>query len=123
MTCAKPCVACVQPEVTHHFGGGVYAKQVFIPAGNVVAKHKHNFDHLSILARGVVQIEVDGEVKELTGPACITVSKDKYHLISALTDCVWFCIHATDCVDEAKIDEVLIAPQSSVSEILALAGA
>lgn len=113
----------MQPEVLHHFGGGVYAKQAFIPAGSVVGKHKHDYDHLSILASGVAQIETDGDVKEINGPICVTIAKDKYHMISALTDCVWFCIHATDCTDEAKVDEVLIAPQSSVSELFALAGA
>lgn len=110
----------MEPSITHHFGGGVYAKQMNIPAGDVIVKHKHNFDHLSILGSGVVHVEVDGNVTELTGPACISIDKDKYHKVTALTDCVWFCVHATDCTDEEAIDEVLIAPGSNVEEMHAM---
>lgn len=110
----------MNPAIKHHFGGGVYAKQANIPAGQIVVKHKHNFDHLSILGSGVVRVEVDGHTRELIGPACITISKDKYHKVTAVTDCVWFCVHATDCTDEDAVDEILIAPESNVEEMLAI---
>jgi hypothetical protein len=30
------------------------------------------------------------------------------HGVKAITDCVWFCIHATDEKDPSKVDDVLI---------------
>ena len=98
------------PAIVHHFSSGVYAKETLIPAGMALVQHKHAFDHLSVLASGTVQITVDGVTKTVTGPACLTIEAGKHHGVKAVTDPVWYCIHATDCTDESKVDEVLIVP-------------
>ncbi|MEB0058804.1 hypothetical protein [Variovorax sp. LG9.2] len=46
---------------------------------------------------------------ELTGPAGITIKANTHHGVRALTDVVWYCIHATECTDANAVDEVLIA--------------
>ena len=96
--------------IRHHFGAGVYAKQVHIPAGQVLVQHKHKFSHLSILASGSVELMVDNVKTVVHAPACLTIEADKHHGVKSLTDVVWFCIHGTECTDEDKIDDVLIAP-------------
>jgi mannose-6-phosphate isomerase-like protein (cupin superfamily) len=96
--------------IAHHFGGGVYAKETRIPAGQVLVQHAHKFDHLSILAEGSVEVMVEGERHVLHAPACLTIQANKHHGVRSLTDVVWYCVHATDCADESEIDEVLIAP-------------
>ncbi|MDM0007891.1 hypothetical protein QTI51_24630 [Variovorax sp. J22G73] len=98
-----------QLGVSHHFGGGVYAKETVVPAGFVLVQHKHEHDHLSILAAGRVELMVDGVRSELTGPACVTIVAGKHHGIKALTNVSWYCIHATDCTDAQRVDELLIA--------------
>ena len=107
--------------LAHHFGGGVYAKETHVRAGQVLVQHKHEHAHLSILACGTVEVQVDGVRSVLAGPACITIEAGKHHGIRALTDVVWFCIHATDCTDAAHVDEVLIAEGSDPGEMHAIA--
>lgn len=97
--------------IEHHFSSGVYAKETRIPAGLALVQHKHAFDHLSILASGTVELSVDGVTREVTGPACLTIEAGKHHGVKALTDAVWYCVHATDCTDVEKVDEVLIAKE------------
>lgn len=96
--------------INHHFSSGVYAKETRIPAGQVLVQHAHKYDHLSILAQGSVEVMVDGNKEILHAPACLAIEANKHHGVKALTDVVWYCIHATSCVDEDEIDEVLIAP-------------
>ena len=98
------------PEILHHFGGGVYAKETIVPAGMVLVQHKHTHDHLSILASGTVEVVVDGEKRVVIGPTCLTIHAGKHHGIKALTDAAWYCIHATDCEDAGQVDEVLVSP-------------
>ena len=105
--------------IAHHFGGGMYAKETRIPAGMVLVQHKHNFDHLSILASGTVELLVDGVRSEMTGPSCLTIQANKHHGVKALTDVVWFCCHATDCMDLDHVDEVLIAPSTENMQAIA----
>ena len=95
----------------HHFSSGVYAKQMHLPKGYVAFSHSHEYDHLSILAKGSVILRTDDYTKEYESPACITIEAKTYHQIEALEDTVWFCIHATEETDVSGIDEVLIGKE------------
>lgn len=96
-------------EVSHAFGGGVYAKETKIPAGVELTQHRHKFDHLSILASGVVDVECGGAVTRHIGPMCLMVPAGVAHKVTAITATVWYCIHASDCADAEAIDSELIA--------------
>jgi len=92
----------------HHFSSGVYAKQMMLPKGYMALSHAHTYDHLSLLASGKVIVKTDEGEQEFTGPACLTIKRNKNHAITALEDAVWFCIHATEETDPNKVDEVII---------------
>jgi quercetin dioxygenase-like cupin family protein len=94
--------------INHHFSSGLYAKEIIIPKGSRLIQHKHNYDHLSVLAKGKVIVVVDDAEVEVNAPACINIEANKHHGILALEDCVWYCIHATAETDVDKIDKVLI---------------
>lgn len=98
--------------VEHHFGAGVYAKQTLIPAGHVLVQHKHVYDHLSILAAGTAVVSRDAGFAQITGPKAIVIPANELHRVEAITQCVWFCIHATNERDTGKIDDTLTAPTS-----------
>jgi quercetin dioxygenase-like cupin family protein len=96
--------------ITHHFAGGVYAKETHIPAGTRLAKHSHpSFDHLSALMLGSVVVDVDGKRRLYDAPAMLTIKAGKEHEVTAVTDAVWACIHATEETDPEKVDAGLIA--------------
>lgn len=94
-------------QVEHFFCRGLYTKRMSIPAGVVVGKHQHDFTHQSQLAKGRVLLDVDGAVGEYSAPAYMVIEAGKQHIITAITDAVWFCTHITDETDPEKIDEVL----------------
>ncbi len=95
-------------EISHHFGGGVYAKETRIPAGKVLEQHRHPHDHLSILARGTAVVRVDGVGQLYRGPACVLIKAGKVHSVEARTDVIWYCVHATECTDPAQVDHELV---------------
>ncbi|SRR6266404_297031 len=95
-------------NIKHHFSDGVYAKQMILPKGHYAISHKHNYEHLSILASGVALVEVDGKGTIYTAPTCINIKADSHHKITAIEDVDWFCIHKTNETDIEKIDKVLI---------------
>lgn len=94
--------------IEHHFSDGLYAKQATFPAGTAILKHTHDFSHLSILAKGKVAVMKGEDVEVIEAPACIEIKAGVTHGVKAITDCVWFCIHATDEKDASKVDDVLI---------------
>ena len=98
-------------KIQHHFSDGIYAKQMELPKDHYAVSHKHTYDHLSILAKGKVIVEVDGVENEYIAPACLNILRGTEHKITALEDSFWYCIHATTETDIAMIDEVLIGGQ------------
>lgn len=95
--------------IVHHFVGGLYAKETRIPAGTKLVQHVHNFDHLSALMKGSVMVEVDGKGEVFVAPKLLTIAAGKEHEVTAITDVLWVCLHATDETDPEKVDETLIA--------------
>jgi hypothetical protein len=99
--------------VHHHFAGGVYAKEARIPTGGFVVSHSHPYDHLSILAAGRVRLEGAGGVRYLRGPIVVEIKKGVEHKVTALTDAVWYCIHATAETDPEKVDDVILSREET----------
>ena len=95
-------------EIVHHFADHLYAKETHINVGEHLLQHVHKFSHLSVLAKGKVVVSTDEGTQIVEGPACLEIKAGIHHGVKALTDTVWYCIHATDEKDVSKIDEVII---------------
>lgn len=67
----------------------------FEKAGDIEIGHTHQFDHLTLLAKGKLKVTVDGAITEFTAPHMIYIHADKIHELEALVDdTVAYCIHA-----------------------------
>jgi quercetin dioxygenase-like cupin family protein len=96
-------------NITHIFGDREVAKKILLKSGDVVVQHKHNYDHIAILAFGTVQLTNGDNVEIITGPHELVIPKQTHHGVKALTDAVWYCIHG----DTTQNDDVLIDKTSS----------
>lgn len=94
-------------EVIHHESGGVYMKECRVPADTHLEQHVHEFDHLSILAKGVAIVTIDKIAHLLHAPYTLVIEAGKEHAVRALTPIVWFCIWPTGIVEQvhAKLQE------------------
>jgi quercetin dioxygenase-like cupin family protein len=67
----------------------------FKKVGDIEIGHTHQFDHLTLLAKGSLKVIVDGAESVFKAPHMIYIHKDKVHELTALEDdTVAFCIHA-----------------------------
>lgn len=101
-----------QPVV--HLGcvANLYSRMMhFKKAGDIEIGHTHQFDHLTLLAKGKLKVTVDGAVSEFTAPQMIYIHKDKVHELEALTDqTVAYCIHALHDKDTGEILDPSMIP-------------
>ena len=96
-------------EVNHYFiSDEVYSKRTFIPAGTLLTKHAHDYDHASGLVSGKVVLTIDGAESILEGPMIVLVKAGSSHSVRAITDAVWHCIHLMSETDPLKIDAALM---------------
>lgn len=83
----------------------------FKNAGDVEYGHTHQFDHLTLLAKGKLKVTVDGVASEFTAPHMIYIHKDKVHELEALVDeTVAYCIHALRDKDSGEILDPSMIP-------------
>jgi hypothetical protein len=87
--------------------GNVWVKQNYLQrSGDANEGHKHHFDHVSLLAKGKVRVEIAGfEPKEFTAPTFIIIKKEHNHRFVALEDdTLWYCVFALRDVDGDMTD-------------------
>lgn len=83
----------------------------FAKAGDIEQGHTHNFDHLTLLAKGKLKVTVDGKVSEFTAPQMIYIKADKNHELVALEDdTLAYCIHALRTKDGSDILDPAMIP-------------
>jgi len=98
----------VDCPVLHHFGPGVYIREVRMPAGSLILGHKHKNAHTNILVSGRLKfLNEGGQVAELVAPAVITSNPGR-KLAYILEDTVWQNVYATEERDVEKLEEILL---------------
>lgn len=88
--------------------GNIWVKQHYLAKSGQDngGGHTHHFDHVTLLARGKVQVEVDGyPAKEFTAPTFIVIKKEHKHRFTALEDdTLYYCVFALRDVDGELTD-------------------
>jgi quercetin dioxygenase-like cupin family protein len=83
----------------------------FEKAGDTEVGHTHQFDHLTLLAKGKLKVTVEGVASEFIAPHMIYIHKDKAHELEALADeTVAYCIHALRDKDNNEILDPSMIP-------------
>lgn len=84
---------------------------VFAKAGDIEVGHTHQFDHLTLLAKGKLKVTVNGNVSHFAAPHMIYIHKDHIHELEALEDdTVAYCIHALRTPDQSEILDPSMVP-------------
>lgn len=97
-----------------HIGcvANLYSRMMRFPQiGDTEVGHTHQFDHLTLLAKGKLKVTVEGVSTEFTAPHMIYIRKDKVHELVALAeDTVAYCIHALRDKDNNEILDPSMIP-------------
>lgn len=99
-------------QAQHELGyfGNIWVRQNYLEKAGQQNQggHYHKFDHVSLLTKGSVRVEVEGsEPKEFVAPTFIVIRKDKKHRFTALEDgVVWYCVFALRDMDGEVIEEL-----------------
>lgn len=85
-----------RPSISIGCVANLYSRMMhFKRVGDMEEGHKHQFDHLTLLAKGSLKVTMEGVATEFTAPHMIYIRADKNHELVALEDdTVAYCIHA-----------------------------
>lgn len=93
----------VECPVVHHFGPGVYMREVSIPAGTLALGHHQRLTHTNVMLKGAVLLYDKGVLRELRAPA-MYVGGPGRKMGYITEDVVWLNIYATDEQDVTKLE-------------------
>lgn len=78
---------------------GVLAHIHDVAEGTLLDKHVHDYDHMSVLARGTAVVTIvnpartEEETHVMNAGEFIVIKAGYTHQIYAATDIIWYCIH------------------------------
>lgn len=93
--------------VVHHFGPGIYVREVTMPAGADVVGHRQKLKQMNIMLTGKIAMVSEDGVKELTAPMIFTGGPGQ-KMGHVIEDCTWLNVYATDETDIDKLETKLL---------------
>lgn len=86
--------------------GGMYTRELTIPADTLLTGKIHTKDHVFFLNQGDLLVLTDDGIKDLKAPAMFTVKAGSKKVGYAATDCICTTVNKTDCatIEEAEAE-------------------
>lgn len=102
----------VELDVQHHFSDGLYARELFIPAGVCLVGALHKTRHMYMVVSGKCRVSSQYGNQEIVAPFIGETLPGTKRVIYAETDCVWVTYHPTDLTDIKDIEKALLSKES-----------
>jgi hypothetical protein len=101
----------IELETRHHFSEGMYARELFIPAGVTLVGALHKTKHLYTVVKGECRVASQFENLEIKAPFMGETIPQTKRAIHAITDCVWITYHPTHLTDVSEIEKAILEPE------------
>lgn len=98
----------VECPLNHHFCGGVYARQITMPADTFVIGKRHKTSHFNIILKGKAHVLIDGVVSLVEAPCILNSEENIRKILYIIEDMTWVTIHATQETDISKLENDLV---------------
>ena len=92
-------------ETRHYFGGGVYEREILVPANTLITGKIHLTEHLAKLVSGTMSIFSESDHGEFTAPMTFVSTPGVKRIGYAHTDCVFSTFHYVGDETDIKVIE------------------
>lgn len=96
-------------QYKHYFSPGVYARELFIPAGTLLTGMIHKYTQLNIMSQGEMDVLVEDKIVRVRAPFTVVSPPGTKRIAYAYTDTVWTTILGTHLDTVEEIEEHFIA--------------
>ncbi len=96
----------------HHFAKGLYARELFIPAGTILTGKIHKHEHINIISQGAISVLTEAGFKLIEAPFTMVSLPGTKRLGYAHTDTVWTTVH----INEADTQDLVLLEENLISK-------
>jgi len=100
-------------DPVHHFSGGLYARELTLPAGSTVVGKIHRHAHLNVILKGHVTVTTPYGTEDLHGPCIFESKPDTKRAVYTHEETTWITFHPTEETSVQKIEQDIILPDYS----------
>jgi len=95
----------------HMFGGGMYCREILLPAGSVCVGKIHKTTHPNFILKGkcIVTSNVSDDPVEIIAPMYFFSEAGVKKVVYAIEDTTWVTVHQTEETDLEIIEDEIIA--------------
>lgn len=96
-------------ETNHHFGPGVYMRELVIPKDTILTGRIHKYAHLNILSKGKITVWTEDGMKTLSAPVVLHSKEGMKRAGYTHEDSIWITVHSSpeNETDIKKIEAAL----------------
>ena len=104
--------------VKHHFAGGIYVREILIPAGSIIMGKRHRHATCNFLVSGELSLYMGEGIpsKRVRGPMIFESHPGTKKLAYSHTDAVFMNFHPTEETDLEIIEKEFIIPEQEYIE-------
>tara|TARA_R110002126_G_scaffold31045_1_gene100549 strand:+ start:5003 stop:5419 length:417 start_codon:yes stop_codon:yes gene_type:complete len=103
--------ALAQPQidipVSHRIHGGMYARQITIPAGVTITGQIYKYDHLEFMISGDATVASETGPARLKGYHSLSGHSGKKRAITAHEDTIWMTVHPSNGTNGEQIQNLI----------------
>jgi hypothetical protein len=98
-----------QPH-SDHFADGLYARELFMPAGLIITSKIHKTNHFAFVLKGKAAVlDENSGIQIIEAPCMIKTLAGTKRALHVLEDSLWVTVHATEETDVDKIEKQIIS--------------
>lgn len=107
---AQPKEQQLEIEPVHYFAGGLYAREITIPAGALVTGKVHREEHINIVSKGALTVWTEDGMRYLQAPYAFVSRPGTKRVGLAHEETVWTTLHANpeNIRDVHELEERLV---------------
>jgi hypothetical protein len=96
--------------VTHHWTPGLYAREIFMPAGLIITSEIHKTEHPFVVSKGrvLVYLESENRWEVIQAPHFGVTKPGTRRLLLIVFDTVWTTFHVTAKTDVGEIEDEIL---------------
>lgn len=95
--------------VKHKFAEGLYIREIFNPANQLLITKVHNKQHTFFLMKGKMSIITEEGIQTIEAPYNGITEPNTKRLIYTHTDCVFTTVHAAESQDIEELEATLVS--------------
>ncbi len=117
MTSSEMASVRIIPHIIHYQIKGIYAREMWLPAGTLLVGKTHKKEHICVILKGKVKVVSEEFSSIIEAPYTYVSNRGAKRAMYAFTDLVWTTFHSVKNINLDTIEDELVQNETYLGDI------